>query len=285
MPCRTLQKIFRYTTFLGALFTTCLVFPVPATAEISIYGGDSETRERLQALIEDKLGQGSAATINLAITIGASALAEFCSENNQTPVLAIHLYEERYLEAKANCTQPVDAIFSDTPLRYQVRLANALFAGSRTAMLTSDSLPLTERADEAVDVLLPVPNEGVAKGLGRLISEGRWSVFLLPIDSTVYKGVDYRLTLETLFRHRRAAIVSINPLLLKGAVGATYYTQTQLEVAVIDTVDHFQKTGVLVGKRPDSVNVGINRTVLRNLYGRTITAEELRALETEVNGG
>ena len=284
MAGRAIKRVLHSAFLWGALATGAPLIPSIAQAEIRLHGGSEESRGHLTGLIAAQWSADKTRDVDLAITIGTTALAEYCASNDPSPVLAIYLYESRFQDAKAHCTQPVTAIFSDTPLLYLVRLSRALFPGSRSAMLTSERTAQVPVLEETADVLLPVPEEGVAKGLGRLIAEERWDVFLLPIDATVLKGTDYRLSLETLFRHRRPAIVSINRLLSQGAVAAAYYTPDQLEQAVIETLERFIESGELIGERPDSVSVGINKTVMRNLYGRVITADALRALEAEVNG-
>ena len=108
-----------------------------AQAGISLHGGSEESREHLAGLIASQWGADETRDVDLAITIGTTALAEYCSGNHQSPVLAIYLYESRFEEAKADCAQPVAAIFYDAPLLYQVRLARGLFPGSRSDMLTS----------------------------------------------------------------------------------------------------------------------------------------------------
>ena len=284
MAGRTIQRVLRSAFLWGMLVTGAPLLASAAQAGISLHGGSEESREHLAGLIASQWGADETRDVDLAITIGTTALAEYCSGNHQSPVLAIYLYESRFEEAKADCAQPVAAIFSDAPLLYQVRLARGLFPGSRSAMLTSERATGEPVPEKTADILLPIPEEGVAKGLGRLIAEGQWDVFLLPIDALVFKGSDYRLSLETLFRHRKPAIVSINQLLSQGAAATVYYTSTQLDQAVVEALDRLIETGELTGTRPDRVTVGINKTVMRNLYGRVIPPEVLRALEAEVNG-
>ena len=279
------KRTLRHLSVVGLFSAVVIAHPNTVNAGISIHGGTPESRAQILAEVDARWRSEITRNTELAITIGASALAEFCSANKQTPVLATYLYRSRYLEIQEDCAQPVAAILADTALHYQARLAEVLFPGSRTATLTRN--PGLGASDQTtmVDVLLSAPEEGVAKGLGRLITEGRWDAFLLPIDHSIYADADYRLALETLFRHRRVAIVSIESLLSQGAVAATYYSNTQLEAALLESVEHFLSTGKLIGKQPNLINVGINRAALRNLLGRIITAEELRALEAEVNGG
>ena len=282
---RAILTLLRCATVTGLLLGVALIFPAGAAAEISIHGGKEAYRDGISSLLETHWSADQLADINLAITVGSAGLAAYCEQEDQTPVLAVYLYESRFAELSARCRQPVAAIFADAPLRYLYRTAEALFPGSRAAMLVSGDPAGEPHPEKPSLTLLSVPKEGVAKGLGRLIDEARWDVFLLPVDSSAYQATDYRLSLETLFRHRKPAIVSIRSLLSQGAVAAAYYTPAQLEEAVIRSIKHLIEHGELVAERPDSVSVGINKTVLRNLYGRVLTAEELRALEAEVNGG
>jgi len=282
---RTIFRLLRGGTLACLFLAGTLAFPATASADISIHGGKEAYRDRIRSLLETHWTADQLENIDLAITVGSAGLAEYCEQGEQKPVLALYLYESRFTEVSANCHQPVAPIFADAPLPYLGRLANALFPGTETAMLIGGGPGLKPQPAGLPHTLLPVPREGVAKGLGRLISEGDWGVFLLPVDSTVFGATDYRLSLETLFRHRKPAIVSIRSLLSQGAVAAVYYTPDQIEEAVIRSINHLVESGELVGEHPDSVNVSINKTVLRNLYGRVITAEELRALEAEVNGG
>lgn len=285
MRGRAILKRLRWGALISLFLGGALVFPAGASAEVTIHGGKDDYRDRIRSLLEEHWSQEQLENTHLAITVGSAGLVEYCGLEEQKPVLAVYLYESRFTGVSDQCQQPVAPIFVDAPLPYLGRLAGALFPGSHTAMLVSGDPNGGPQAEKQTHILLPIPGEGVAKGLGRLIEEGRWDVFLLPIDSSVYQATDYRLTLETLFRHRKPAIVSIRSLLSQGAVAAAYYTPTQIEEAVIRSINQLIERGELVGGRPDSVRVGINKTVLRNLYGRVITAEELRALEAEVNGG
>jgi hypothetical protein len=262
-----------------------LIFVSSASADVTIHGGKAAYRERLAALLEEHWSADQLGRVNLAITVGLAGLAEFCEKDRETPVLATYLYQSRFADIAASCSQPVVPIFADTPLSSMGRLAEALFPGVETAMLSGGFAKDQAKPEHVPHILLPVPPEGVAKGLGRLIDEGRWGVLLLPLDSRIFKATDYRLSLETLFRHRKPAIVSIHSLLNQGAAAATYYKPEQLEEAVVRSIEHLMQSGELVGKQPDRVSVDINKTVLRNLYGRVITEEELHALEAEVNGG
>lgn len=278
------RRLVRCLLQFGLVLLSPFVLPGTAAADIQIIGGDSDVRDRLIELVNKRWPGDELASIDLTITIGAAALDGYCSMGESTgPALAIHLYASHYQQIKQNCAVPVAAILADAPLSYQIQLSQALFPGSRTAMLVGGYGP--PASDQAVDVPLSTPSVGVARGLGRLVREGRWDVFLLPIDHEVFSGADYRLAIETLFRHRKSTIGSIKSLLNLGAIAATFYSQSQLDQALLLAIERYLSVGVLEARSPERVNVTVNRTVLRNLYGRTITAEELRALEREVNGG
>jgi hypothetical protein len=280
----TKRALLRCLTQVAIVLLSPLVLLGNAAADVRFVGGDSELRGRLTELVSTRWPGDELAAIDLTITIGATALDDYCSAGESLgPVLAIHLYASHYRQSTAHCRVPIAAIPADAPLSTQIQLSQALFPRSRTAMLVrSDATPLRE---QAVDIPLAIPSVGVAKGLGRLVKEGRWDVFLLPVDHEVFSGADYRLVIETLFRHRKPTIVSINSLLSVGAIAATFYSQSQLDHALLLTLERYLSDGVLEAATPERVTVTVNRTVLRNLYGRTITAEELRALENEVNGG
>lgn len=282
---RWIHKLLCSGVLAGLITATVLAFPPGVLADISIHGGKDAYRERLRILLKEQWSVEQLENTDLAITVGLAGLAEFCENETETPVLATYLYQSRFAEVAAQCRQPVVPIFADAPLSSMTLLAEALFPGVDTAMLSTEERESVPADGQASHTLLPVPPEGVARGLGRLIDEGHWGVFLLPLDSRVFQATDYQLSLETLFRHRKPAIVSIHSLLNQGAVAATYYKPEQLEEAVIRSIKHLMNSGELVGEQPERVSVGINKTVLRNLYGRVITAEELRALEAEVNGG
>lgn len=284
MPHFVLHRVFR-AIFIGAFAATYLLNSEWVSAEISISGGTPETQSRLKTLIAERFDSRATENLELAITVGIPALIEQCSLETRSPIIATGLYESRFLEVAGQCSRPVVGIPADAPWVYQQRLTKKLFPGAKLATLINDAEGEALIPRPGVEAQLPVPGEGVAKSLGRLINEGRWDVFLLPIDHTVYSNVDYRLAVETLVRHRKPAIASVRPLLTRGAAAATYYTPAQLEEALLESIDQFIETGVLIGKRPREVRVGVNETVLRNLFGRVITADELRLIEAEVNGG
>tara|TARA_R100000808_G_C2084185_1_gene106953 strand:+ start:83 stop:409 length:327 start_codon:yes stop_codon:yes gene_type:complete len=106
----------------------------------------------------------------------------------------------------------------------------------------------------------------------------------MPVDPEVFGGADYRLALETLFRHRKPVVVSIPSLLHQGAAAAAYYAPEQLEAALRQTLRHWVESGELLAEPPDRIRVKVNDSVLRNGYGRVIAERDVRALEVEVNG-
>lgn len=285
MLVRPIRSLLRWGLCLSLFVGGLLGFSSGASAGISIHGGTPESRGRLVQLLDEQGITPSFGERNLAITIGRSALVAFCKQDSETPVLATYLYESRFNEVSANCQQIVEPIFVDASLEAANRLARAIFPDTNTAMLSASPIEDSEPSDAVSPIQLPVPSEGVAKGLARLIDEGGWDVFLLPVDSRIFEVTDYRLSLETLFRHRKPSIVTIRSLLNQGAAAAVYYTPEQLEEAVIRSVREYGQSGHLAGTRPGEIRVDINRTVLRHLYGRVITAEELRAIQAEVNGG
>ncbi|MFV0277638.1 MAG: hypothetical protein ACK5HY_10695 [Parahaliea sp.] len=266
----------------------CALLPAALSvrADIALYGGNDEVHARLQALITEELTPTQLGTLDLAITVGAEALTDYCEADGDNPVLATYLYASSLAGAAASCRQSVAAIPVDPPLDVLYRLGRAMFPESAAATLiragtASDGAPATTRPYRQ----LPVPPDGVARGLGRLIQEGHWEVFLMPIDAAVFKGADYRLALETLFRHRKPVVVSIPSLLPQGAVAAAYYTPEQLDAALRQTLRRWVETGELVAAPPGRIQVQVNPAVLRNGYGRVIAERDVRALEVEVNSG
>jgi hypothetical protein len=265
---------------LGLCWLAVAVLPV--RADVTIHGGDDRIRAHLQALIAAEMPVDQMSGANLAITVGAEALNEFCESGSGQPVLATYLYASRISAAAASCQQPVETIPVDPPLTVLYRLARALFPDSKSATLVSAA---GAEGPARPYLQLPVPPEGVARGLGRLIQEGRWDVFLMPVDPEVFGGADYRLALETLFRHRKPVVVSIPSLLPQGAAAAAYYAPEQLEAALQKTLRHLVESGELLAGPPDRIQVKVNNFVLRNGYGRVITERDVLALEVEVNGG
>ena len=247
----------------------------PVRADVTIYGGDDRIRARIQALIATEVPADQMSGVSLVITVGAEALNAFCESDSGQPVLATYLYTSRIPAAAASCQQPVAVIPVDPPLTALYRLARALFPGSKSATLISAA-----GAEGTVGPYrqLPLPPEG------RLIQEGRWDVFLMPVDPEVFGGADYRLALETLFRHRKPVVVSIPSLLHQGAAAAAYYAPEQLEAALRQTLRHWVESGELLAEPPDRIRVKVNDSVLRNGYGRVIAERDVRALEVEVNG-
>ena len=254
----------------------------PVRADVTIYGGDDRIRARIQTLITAEVPADQMSGVNLAITVGAEALNEFCESDSGRPVLATYLYTSRIPAAAGSCQQPVAAIPVDPPLTALYRLARALFPGSKSATLISAA---GAEGTAGPYLQLPLPPEGVARGLGRLIQEGRWDVFLMPVDPEVFGGADYRLALETLFRHRKPVVVSIPSILPQGAAAAAYYAPEQLEAALQRTLRHWVETGELLAGPPERIQVKVNHSVLRNGYGRVIAERDVLALEVEVNGG
>ena len=255
---------------------------MPVRADVTIYGGDDRIRARIQALITAEVPADQMSGVNLAITVGAEALNAFCESDSGQPVLATYLYTSRVPAAAASCQQPVAVIPVDPPLTALHRLARALFPGSKSATLISAA---GVEGTDGPYLQLPLPPEGVARGLGRLIQEGRWDVFLMPVDPEVFGGADYRLALETLFRHRKPVVVSIPSLLPQGAAAAAYYAPEQLEVALQQTLRHWVESGELLAGPPERIQVKVNNAVLRNGYGKVIAERDVLALEVEVNGG
>ena len=255
---------------------------MPVRADVTIYGGDDRIRARIQSLITAEVPADQMSGVNLAITVGAEALNAFCESDSGQPVLATYLYTSRIPAAAGSCQQPVAAIPVDPPLTALYRLANALFPGSKSATLISAA---GVEGTDGPYLQLPLPPEGVARGLGRLIQEGRWDVFLMPVDPEVFGGADYRLALETLFRHRKPVVVSIPSLLPQGAAAAAYYAPEQLEVALQQTLRHWVESGELLAGPPERIQVKVNNAVLRNGYGKVIAERDVLALEVEVNGG
>lgn len=279
MTRRSLRR--RMAAGLGVLTVCFLVWP--ARADLALYGGDERTREHLRALLTTELTPEQWRYRDLVVTVGAEALADFCKSGSSTPVIATYLYGNQLPLASENCTSTVAVIPVDPSANVLHRLARALFPDSTTAMLVADGSE-ADMIDSPV-LQLPVPKDGVARGLGRLISDGHWDAFLMPVDPQVYRGTDYRLALETLFRHRKPAIVSIPSLLSQGAVAAAYYTPAMLDAALRETLRHWVQSGSLVATRPSEVQVKVNQTVLRNGFGRVLADQEERALEAEVNSG
>ena len=277
---RRLRAILARAITVAALFISG-----GALADISVIAGSQESRDRILKLLAQRPGSESLRSLELTITVGNAALREQCAIESNRPIIAISLYQSHLAEAAKTCRREVVGIPTDAPWASQERLARALFPGARLATLieAENNEPLVSR--EGVEEQLQVPGEGVSKSLGRLIREGRWDVFLLPIDHTVYASADYRLALETLVRHRKPAIASATPLLRGGAVAAVYFTPAQLDEALLASLDHFINTGQLVGQTPAKVQIEINKTVLRNLFGRIIAADELRTIQAGVNGG
>lgn len=256
---------------------------VPARAELALYGGNEKTRAHLRSLIEAELTDAQPSQRDFAVTVGAQALADFCAREARVPVLATYLYANRLETAGAGCQQSLAALPVDPPVDVLLRLASALFPESTAARLVDEGAAAT--ATDPTLLALPIPENGVARGLGRLVSDGQWDVFLMPVDPAVFRGADYRLALETLFRHRKPAIVSVQSLLSQGAVAAAFYSQEALDSALRQTIRHWVATGEWVAQPPTRVEVQVNETVLRHGYGRVLAEREARALEVEVNSG
>ena len=111
------KRNLRHLFVVGLFSAVVIAHPNPANAGISIHGGTPESRAQILAEVDARWRSEITRNTELAITIGASALAEFCSTNKQTPVLATYLYRSRYLEIQEDCAQPVAAILADTALR------------------------------------------------------------------------------------------------------------------------------------------------------------------------
>ncbi len=106
----------------------CALLPAAHSvrADITLYGGNEEVHARLQALLTDELTPTQLSTLNLAITVGAEALAGYCEADGDKPVLATYLYASRLSAAAASCQQPVAAISVDPPLDVLYRLVGHL---------------------------------------------------------------------------------------------------------------------------------------------------------------
>ena len=138
----------------------------------------------------------------------------------------------------------------DPPLTALYRLARALFPGSKSATLISAA-----GAEGIAGPYLHPYLRRASRGAWAVSSrEGRWDVFLMPVDPEVFGGADYRLALETLFRHRKPVVVSI-PSLLPPGRGGDYYAPEQLEAALQRTLRHWAKSGELLAGPPERIQV------------------------------
>jgi hypothetical protein len=264
--------------------------PVAQSESILVYGAKGELRGRLEASAKESLPEHTVFAsdqtqkADLAIIVGATALEKFCSENDSTPITVTHIYERRFASASKGCTQPVGAFFFDAPFEAQAELAEALFPGQSSASLTSSVTHQKMARAQGIDHPLPVEGRSVYPAIKALLTDSAsWSVFYVEMDPAIYQGTDYRLTIETLARNRKAAIVPVMSLVKAGAVAGVYYDKESLEDALFTSVSTYLSDGVSTTKRSKHLSVAINHSILRTLYGRKLTADDVETIENSIN--
>lgn len=265
---------------------------VPAYADnILVYGEEGELRSKLETVYKDALTEHTVfasdtagKNSDLAIVVGANALERFCSQDHSTPVIVTHAYERRLRQAKKECEQPIRAVFYDAPLNAQLALADALFSGEKSASLTSASTSAEKSLSRDIDYWYCVKDQSIYQAIKELVETRRgWSVFLMEMDPTLYEGIDYRVAVETLVRYRKAVIAPVQSLVKAGAVAGVFYNDESLEKAMLRSVQGYLAGGDITDTRPDHLSVAINHSILRILFGRKLTQEQVQAIESRVN--
>ncbi|MEO0436590.1 MAG: hypothetical protein AAF098_06760 [Pseudomonadota bacterium] len=271
-----------FTALLGA----CLLFLVPlSNADITVTGGSTSYQQRIEQLLASSFSQVERSRTQLTILLGAAAFQTYCESPSGGPVLVVYVYRSQVASLEKDCLAQSSVLVADAPSDSLDRLAKSLFPGMATAMLGATPASSDFQYRYAVDSRLPVPPEGVARGLGRLIEEGGWRVFLMPLDPSIYQPTDYRLAIETLLRARRPTLVTVEGLLMQGAAAAAFYSSNQIDQAIVDSISGLIGSGQLKARAPNRVSIAVNKDVLRNFFGRVITDSELLKIDREVNGG
>ena len=256
-----------------------------------VYGKAGALRERLETAVRIALPEhavyasdASQERMDLAIIVGAAALEKFCSEDRSTPAIVTHIYERRLDGASQHCQQAVGAVFFDAPFQAQANLAEAIFPSQKSAALIPPSSINGQPTAKGVDLPFALENDTVYPALkAMLATEPDWSVFFVTMDPRIYRGSDYRLTIETLARNRKAAIVPVMSLVKAGAVAGVYYDDTSLERALLRAIQTFLSEGESIKIRSTHLSVAINHSILRTLFGRTLSVAEIEAIEGRLN--
>jgi hypothetical protein len=240
---------------LAQVTVTSVPAPGPETAELV---------ERIRALVSRQVP--SAASSNLRITVGASALRDALAADESQPTLAVFLSSVEFEAALGTRKRPsnLTAIFSNPDPLDQLSLAQALLGRARIGVIDSETTKsLTTRiTNPTVQKIATTPDQSIDALLRE--TTGLDALIVLP-DSTLNRS-NINHVVRT-FYQRRAVLIGYSQTMTRvGSLASIFVSADAQTNHTIAVVRSFSETGVL--PHPvfiNDVSVAVNQQLARSL--------------------